>query len=47
MVPGNPHTKFFDGFNREHVRCTVTLEIRHTDYRIVETIGASTAYQMD
>ncbi|MEO1181546.1 MAG: alkaline phosphatase D family protein, partial [Cyanobacteria bacterium J06636_28] len=42
-VPGNPHTKFFDGLNRGYVRCTVTPDRWQTDYRTVETIQAPTS----
>ncbi|MEM1239275.1 MAG: alkaline phosphatase [Cyanobacteria bacterium P01_H01_bin.26] len=42
-VPGNPHTKFFDGLNRGYVRCTVTPETWQADYRTVATIEAPTA----
>ncbi|MEO0395909.1 MAG: alkaline phosphatase D family protein [Cyanobacteria bacterium P01_A01_bin.137] len=42
-VPGNPHTKFFDGLNRGYVRCTVTPDRWQTDYRTVETIQVPTS----
>ena len=42
-VPGNPHTKFFDGLNRGYVRCTVTPNTWQTDYRTVDTIESPTS----
>lgn len=42
-VPGNPHTKFFDGLNRGYVRCTVTPDTWQADYRTVDTVEAPTS----
>lgn len=42
-VPGNPHTKFFNGLNRGYVRCTLTPDTWQTDYRVVTTIQEETA----
>lgn len=42
-VPGNPHTKFFDGLNRGYIRCTVTPASWQSDYRAVSTIREMTA----
>ncbi|MEM1255411.1 MAG: alkaline phosphatase D family protein [Cyanobacteria bacterium P01_H01_bin.21] len=42
-VPGNPHTKFFDGLNRGYVRCTLTPNTWKTDYRTVDTIESPTS----
>ncbi|NJL86970.1 MAG: alkaline phosphatase [Leptolyngbyaceae cyanobacterium SM1_1_3] len=42
-VPGNPHTKFFNGLNRGYVRCTITPETWQSDFRVVSTIKAETA----
>jgi alkaline phosphatase D len=36
-LPGNPHTNFFDGVHRGYVRCTVTRDQWHTDFRTVPT----------
>ncbi|MDV3350323.1 alkaline phosphatase D family protein [Leptothoe sp. LEGE 181152] len=42
-VPGNPHTKFFDGLNRGYVRCTITPDLWQADYRTVESIESPTS----
>lgn len=42
-LPGNPHTKFFDGLNRGYVRCTITPETWQSDFRVVSTIKEETA----
>ena len=42
-LPGNPHTKFFNGVNRGYVRCTITPKRWQSDYRVVSTIQAETA----
>ncbi|MEO0489854.1 MAG: alkaline phosphatase D family protein [Cyanobacteria bacterium J06659_2] len=42
-LPGNPHTKFFDGVNRGYVRCTITPDTWQSDFRIVSTIQENTA----
>ena len=34
----NPHTKFFDGTFRGYVRCNLTRQVWHSDYRAVSTI---------
>ncbi|MEM9007383.1 MAG: alkaline phosphatase [Cyanobacteria bacterium P01_F01_bin.86] len=42
-VPGNPHTKFFDGLRKGYVRCTITPDTWQSDYRVVSTILEETA----
>ena len=42
-LPGNPHTKFFNGLNRGYVRCTLTPEAWQSDFRAVTTITEETA----
>ena len=42
-VPGNPHTKFFNGLNRGYVRCTVTPDTWQSDYRVAITIQEETS----
>lgn len=42
-VPGNPHTRFFDGLNRGYVLCTLTPDTWQSDYRVVSTVREETA----
>jgi alkaline phosphatase D len=37
-LPGNPHTKFFDGAFRGYVRCNLNGDRWQSDYRVVSTI---------
>jgi alkaline phosphatase D len=37
-LPGNPHTKFFDGAQRGYVRCQLTRDQWRTDFRVVPTV---------
>jgi alkaline phosphatase D len=37
-LPGNSHTKFFDGAQRGYVRCQLTRQQWRTDFRVVPTV---------
>ncbi|NJM47836.1 MAG: alkaline phosphatase [Alkalinema sp. RU_4_3] len=38
-LPGNPHTKYFDGAKRGYVRCKLTPDRWQTDFRVVDSVS--------
>jgi alkaline phosphatase D len=42
-LPGNPHTKYFEGAGRGYVRCQLTQEQWRSDYRLVDSITTPTS----
>jgi alkaline phosphatase D len=38
-LPGNPHTKFFDGAHRGYVRCELDRDRWRSDFRAVESVA--------
>jgi alkaline phosphatase D len=42
-LPGNPHTKYFEGSKRGYVRCKLTQDRWQSDFRLVDSIVTPTS----